>query len=88
MITFTYLFGSMLGELVLKHADNLSRTLQRASMSAAEGQQITAMTVSTLNSMRSDDQFDLFSGPGYPQGRRTRYQRASAAPAKKATSQV
>ena len=24
MTTFTYLFGSMLGELVLKHADNLS----------------------------------------------------------------
>ena len=50
----------MLGELVLKHADNFSRTLQHALMSAAEGQQITAMTVATLNSMRSDDRFDLF----------------------------
>ena len=50
----------MLGELVLKHTDNLSRTLQHASMSAAEGQQVTAMTVATLNSMRSGDQFDLF----------------------------
>ena len=29
MITFTYLFGSMLGELVLKHADNLSKTRQQ-----------------------------------------------------------
>ena len=53
MITFTY---SMLGEL----PNNLSRTLQHASMSAAEGQQITAMIVFTLNSMRSDDQFDFF----------------------------
>ena len=60
MITFTYLVRSMLCELVLKHADNLSRTLQHASMSAAEGQQITTMTVATLNSMRSKDQFDLF----------------------------
>ena len=60
MTTFTYLFGSMLSELVLKHTDNLSRTLQHASMSAAEGQQVTAMTVATLNSMRSDDQFDHF----------------------------
>ena len=60
MTTFTYLFGSMLGEPVLKHTDNLSRTLQHASMSAAEGQQVTAMTVATLNSMCSDDQFDLF----------------------------
>ena len=60
MTTFTYLFGSMLGELVLKHTDNLSRTLQHVSFSAAEGQQITVMTVATLNSMRSDDQFDIF----------------------------
>ena len=29
MITFTYLFGSMLGGLVLKHADNLSKTRQQ-----------------------------------------------------------
>ena len=60
MTTFTYLFGSMLSELVLKHTDNLSRTLQHASMSAAEGQQVTAMTVTTLNSLSSDDQFDRF----------------------------
>ena len=60
MTTFNFFFGSMLGELVLKHTDNLSRTLQHVSMSAAEGQQIAAMTVATLNSMRSDDQFDHF----------------------------
>ena len=60
MTTFTYFFGLMLGELVLKHTDNFSRTLQHACMSAAEGQQITAMTVATLNSLRSDDQFDQF----------------------------
>ena len=60
MSTFTYLFGSMLGELVLKHTDNLSRTLQHTSLSAAEAQQITSMTVATLKSMRSDDQYDRF----------------------------
>ena len=60
MTTFTYLFGSMLGELVLKHTDNLSKTFQHVSMSAAEGQQITVMTVATLNSMCSDDQFEIF----------------------------
>ena len=73
--TFTYLFGSMLDKLVLKHTDNLSRTLQHVSMSAAEGQQVTSMTVATLNSMtvatlnsmRSDDQFDLFLVRGHPQ---------------------
>ena len=55
MTTFTYLFGSMLSELVLKHTDNLIRTLQHAFMSAAEGQQVTAITVDTLKSMRSDE---------------------------------
>ena len=28
MTTFTYLLGSMLHEVVLKHTDNLSRTLR------------------------------------------------------------
>ena len=60
MRTFTFFFGSMLSELVLKHTDNLSRTLQHVSMSAAEGQQDASMTVATFNSIRSDGQFDLF----------------------------
>ena len=60
MKTFTYLFGSMLGKLVLKHTDNLSKTLQHVSRSAAEDQQVTSMIVATLNSMCSDDQFNLF----------------------------
>ena len=60
MKTFTYLFGSMLGKLVLKRTGNLSRTLQHVSMSAAEGQEVTSMTVATLNSLRSDDHFDLY----------------------------
>ena len=50
----------MLAELVLKHTDNLSKTLQKVSMSAAEGQQVASMTVATMTSMRSDDQFNDF----------------------------
>ena len=60
MRTFPFLFGSMLGELILKHSDNLSRTLQHISILAAEGQQVASMTIITLKSMRSDEQFDLF----------------------------
>ena len=37
----------MLGELILKHADNLSSMLQYKHISAAEGQQIALMTVQT-----------------------------------------
>ncbi len=60
MKTFNFVFGEMLGELILRHADNLSSTLQKKSMSAAEDQLIASMTVQTLNSIRNDTSFDLF----------------------------
>ena len=60
MRSFDYFFGASLGELLLKHSDNLSRTLQSSSMSAAEGQKIAEMTVSTLQLLRSDESFASF----------------------------
>ena len=48
MQTFDYFFDVLLGELVLRHSDNLSRTLQHKSFSAAEGQHVAAMVVHTL----------------------------------------
>ena len=50
----------MLGELIPKYTNNLSRTLQHISMLAAEGQEVGAMTVTTIKSIRSDEQFDHF----------------------------
>ena len=58
--TFWYFLGLLLGELILKHSDNLSKTLQSSELSASEGQQIATMTVKTLQSLRSDSNFDLF----------------------------
>ncbi|XP_011402633.1 PREDICTED: zinc finger MYM-type protein 1-like [Amphimedon queenslandica] len=60
MSTFEYFFGTSLGILLLKHNDNLSKTLQHSFMLASEGQSVPAMTVSTLELMRSDEQFDMF----------------------------
>lgn len=60
MGNFDFIFGAMLGELILNHADNLSSTLQHKTMSAAAGQEIARMTVQTLKSLRSDAMFDLF----------------------------
>lgn len=60
MKSFDYFFGVSLGELLLNHSDNLSKTLQSSSMSAAEGQKIADMTVHTLKSIRSDEKFLLF----------------------------
>ena len=58
-MSFQFLFGVMLGELVLRHTDNLSRTLQHKSFSTAEGQEIARMTVKTLQSIRSSELFEL-----------------------------
>lgn len=51
MKTFNFLFGSVLGEMVLRHTDNLSRTLQDKALSAAEGQQVADMVVRTLQTL-------------------------------------
>ncbi len=60
MRSFDYVFGNLLGQLVLNHADNLSATLQHQNLSAAEGQRIGQMTVQTLKSLRNEKNFDLF----------------------------
>jgi len=54
MQTFEFLFGAVLGEMILRHTDNLSRTLQSKSFYSAEGQQTADMVVCTLESMRED----------------------------------
>ena len=62
MHTFKFLFGTMLAEMVLKHTDNLSRTLQHKAMSAAAGQRVAQMTVQTLQSIRNDENLSLVLG--------------------------
>ena len=53
-------FGVVLGELVLMHSDNLSKTLQHKHLSAAEGQATAALSVKTIEKIRDDKSFDLF----------------------------
>ena len=60
MKSFDFHIGVSLGELMLYRSDTLSKTLQLASMSAAEGQKIADMTICRLNSMRTDERFLLF----------------------------
>ena len=60
MKTFNFLFGLVLGDLILRHSDNLSRTLQKTDISAAEGQEVANLTKRTLQSLRCDSMFDLF----------------------------
>ena len=60
MQNFSFLFGLMLAEQILKHTDNLSHTLQPASLSAVEAQSISQLCVSVLQDMRTDSNFSLF----------------------------
>ena len=61
MNTFRYLGGTMVGELLLKHAD---RTLRHKSLSAAEGQRMASMIVKTLKGILGDEQLYLFQTKG------------------------
>ena len=60
MTKFSFLFGVSLGERLLKHSDNLSRALQSSTLSAAEGQKMANLTVSTLEKLRTEAHFELF----------------------------
>ena len=59
MRSFDFLFGAMLGELLLRHIPG--KTLQSPGISAADGQVVAAMTVKTIQSLRTDENFGLKS---------------------------
>ena len=58
MRTFNFFFSLVLEQLVLKHSDNLSKTVQSLHISAAEGRKVADMTVTTLQWMRSEANFN------------------------------
>ena len=60
MLSFNFLFGLLLGSLLLRHGDNLSKTLQHKTISSAEAQHIAKLTVDVLRSLREADKFTLF----------------------------
>ena len=60
MKKFSFIFGVYLGEMILWHSDNLSKTLQSNTICAAERQNVAGMVVRTLEKLRSSEVFDLF----------------------------
>ena len=60
MDTFRFLFGLLLSELILRHTDKLSKTLQNPELSSVEGHEIALLTMATLQDVRSDRDFNLF----------------------------
>ena len=60
MSTFQYLCSCSVGKIILKQADNFSKTLQNPSISAAQGQEIANLLIETLWKDRCDEKFELF----------------------------
>ena len=60
MKKFDFVFGAILGEMILRHSDNLNQCLQKKTISAAEGQHVAKMVTDTLQSIRTDESYDLF----------------------------
>lgn len=60
MQSFKFFFGLVLSELILRHTDKLSQTLQQPELSSVEGHSVAMLTVKTLEKMRTDDDFGLF----------------------------
>ena len=60
MKKFHFLFCLMLAERLLKHCDNLSKTMQSTAIPAVEARRLSELCVAVLQKMRGDAEFDLF----------------------------
>ena len=59
-LKFTLWFGLRLCERILKISDNLSMTLQKQSLSAAQGYKIAQLTIKRLQRIRTSESFKNF----------------------------
>ena len=60
MKCFKFLFCLVLTEMILRHTDKLSKTLQALKLSGVEDHEIAMLTVKTLKGLRTDGNFNLF----------------------------
>ena len=60
MKKFDFYFGITLGKTLYGLSDNLSKALQIKSMSALNSQKMAELTISTVESMRSSEEFQMF----------------------------
>ena len=60
MYEFQFFYGSNLSQRFFSISDNLSKTLQKESMSAISGLHLAELTVQTYQKMRSVEEAELF----------------------------
>ena len=53
MTTFDWLYGVTILQLVLRDSDNLSKTLQKSSLTSCQKREIANLTLQTISSLRS-----------------------------------
>ena len=59
-LKFSYCFGIHFTHLILSHTDNLSQTLQGTQMTAVDDQLVSRACATNLESIRSENEFNLF----------------------------
>ena len=59
MITFDYFYEVTILQLVLRHSDNLSKTLQKFSLTSCLVKEIADLALQTINSLRSESEVQL-----------------------------
>ena len=59
MSTFQFLFSYSRGKIIIKQADNLGKTLQNPSVSAAQGHEIAHLLIVPLWKDRSNEKREL-----------------------------
>ena len=55
MNTFNYFYEVTILQLVLRHSDNLPKTLQKSSLTSCQGKEIADLTLQITNSLRSEN---------------------------------
>ena len=59
MNTFNYFYGVTILQLVLRHSENLSKILQKSSLNSCLGKKNADLTLQTINSLRSENEFEF-----------------------------
>ena len=57
---FDFYFGVQLGNLVLRHCDNLSKTIQKPTLFTGDFHSFASLSIKAMQKLRSDNSFDLF----------------------------
>lgn len=64
MMMFDFLFGVLVGSVLLRYTDNLTTSLQQKSLSAARGQRLASLTIQVLESLRCEKEFSALFARG------------------------